>query len=79
MTIAGCGTKENTGKENVTKEEAENDVTAESEAVEWPEEITLVQMSNENNSNAGQKYDEFRQELEDEQIERIKKRQLVEE
>lgn len=34
MTIAGCGTKENTGKENVTKEEAENDVTAESEAVE---------------------------------------------
>lgn len=34
MTIAGCGTKETTGKENVTKEEAENDVTAESEAVE---------------------------------------------
>lgn len=65
MTTAGCGTKENTGKENTTKEATENDVTAESEAVEWPEEITLVQMPNENNPNAGQKHDEFRQELEE--------------
>lgn len=39
----------------------------------------MVQMPNENNPNVRRKHDEFRQELEDEQIERIKKRLLVEE
>lgn len=70
MTTAGCGTRgnmetENTSEEISTKENTEQDVTAESETAEWPEEITLVQMPNENNPNAGQKHDEFRQELEE--------------
>lgn len=64
----GCGAK-NTGNEGgtkeATKENADKNVTAESEKKEWPEEITIVQMPNENNPNAGQKHDEFRQEMEE--------------
>lgn len=70
MTAAGCGTEVSTGEEDTTKESAtmeavDADVVAKSESVEWPEEITLVQMPNENNPNAGQKHDEFRQAMEE--------------
>lgn len=52
MTLAACGSSEKTDK----PEEA-----AAAESNNWPEKLTIVQMPDENNPDAGQKNDDFRE------------------
>ncbi|MEG0293785.1 phosphate/phosphite/phosphonate ABC transporter substrate-binding protein [Enterococcus sp.] len=52
MTLAACGSSEKTGKAG--------EVTA-AESNNWPEKLTIVQMPDENNPDAGQKNDDFRE------------------
>ena len=59
MTLAGCGAS---GASAGQAQAAEAD---QSERSDWPEEITVVQMPNENNPNSGQRHEEFRAAMEE--------------